>query len=201
MYTEEESTSTQPQGLIEDVLSTPTLKLPPALAEAHQGKIDGVTFQEFDSGASALKIAVSSSNVPTLTDEIAYFLPKGFAEDIHVDPTTLPSDSANKNNQQQQYAITVANEDGTAALQELRRIAYEQGRSTEGVDAPQTIEDFAGVLSHLLTGCDIVFTRKPDTKAEDPRFKNRLRARSIMSPNTVNNPKALKKFVKLWEVE
>ena len=192
-----ETPEQQTNGLVEDVLSTPTLTLPPTPAEAHQGKIDGVTFDQFDSGASALTFAVSSTNVPSVTDTIRVFLPKGFAEDIHVDPSTLPAEE--KNNQQQQYAIGVANSDGTATLQEVRRIAYEQGRTTEGIDAPTTIEEFATVLNHLLVGVDIVFTRRPNTKAEDPRFRNRLQGGSILNPNVVNNPKMLKKFVKLWE--
>lgn len=186
-------------GLVDDILSTPTLKLPPTVPEAHQGTVEGVTFEEFESGSCAIQFALASQNVPTVTDRVSLFIPKMFAEDIHVDPTALPADSANKNNQQQQYAIGIANEDGTATLQELRRIAYEQGNTTEGLEAPKTIEEFVGVLSHLLTGVSVVFTRRPNTKAEDPRFRNRLQGSAIMSPNVANNPKALKKYTKMWE--
>jgi len=196
MNTEETTAGT---GLVDDILSTPTLKLPPATPEAHQGKIDGVTSETFDSGAVAIQFAVTSSNVPTVSDKISLFVPKAFAEDIHIDPTTLPTNDENGKNQQQNYAIGIANTDHTATLEELRRIAYEQGRTTEGLEAPQTFDDFVSVLNHLLVGVDVVFTRRPNTKAEDPRFRNRLQGSAILNPNVVNNPKALKKYTKLWE--
>lgn len=192
-----EATEQTTSGLVEDVLSTPALTLPPTPAEAHQGKIDGVTFDQFESGASAFTFAVSSQNVPSVSDTIRVFLPKGWAENIHVDPTTLPAEE--KNNQQQQYAIGISNSDHTATLEEVRRIAYEQGRTTEGFAAPNTVEEYAEVLNSLLVGVDIVFTRRPNVKAEDPRFRNRLQGSGILNPNVVNNPKMLKKYVKLWE--
>ena len=194
-FADETTVGTNP--MVEDVLDTPALKLPPTPAEAHQGKIDGVTLDRFESGATAITFAVTSVNVPTVSDTIRLFLPAGFVEDIHVDPSTLPTEE--KNNQQQQYAIGVKNTDGTATLQEIRRIAYEQGRTTEGLEKPETIDDFVAALNHLVVGMDVVFTRRPNTKAEDPRFRNRLQGSSILNPNVVNNPKMLKKYVKLWE--
>lgn len=201
MSTVDQETTGQIDGLQQDILSTPTLALPPTPSEVHQGKVDGVTYEEFESGASAIKFALSSDNVSGVTDELALFLPKGFAEDIHVNPADLPTgDAEGKGNQQQQYSIGIANTDGTATLQELRKIAYGQGRTLEGQNAPTNIEEFVGVLNDLLTGINVVFTRRPNKKAEDPRFRNRLRAGGIMDPATANNPKMFKKYVKMWEV-
>lgn len=187
-------------GLVDDILSTTELEAPRAVPEAHRGEINGVTVERFDNekGTVALNVHLKSLDVPALDSEnYRIFLPKGFADNIFVDPNTLPSEEGN--DQRKQYSIGISNTDKTATIQELRRIAYEQNRSTQGLEPPTDIDSFAGVLSQLFTGVEVIFTRRPDTKAEDPRFRNKLRVTSILNPNVRHNPKALKKYVKMWE--
>lgn len=186
-------------GLQDDILSTPELAAPKAEPDAHVGVINGVTIERFDNEKQsvALKFSLTSRNVPTLDQEYSLFLPKQFAENINVDPTTLPAEEGN--NQKQQYAIGIANDTKDATLQVLRRIAYEQGRSLQGMQRPTNLEEFVDVLNALLSGVEVVFVRRPDKKADDPRFRNRLRVQGFYAPSVVNNPKMLKNYRKMWE--
>lgn len=184
----------------DDVFATSELPVPPAVPDAHQGVINGVTLETFESGSSAIKISLSSKNVPTLDTEMMVFLPKGFVEDIYVDAATLPEEEGNK--QQTSYRIGVANSDKTAVLQQLRDIAYKAGRTPAnlGLKRATTIEEFVDNHNQLLAGVECVFARRPDTgEGADPRFKNVLRVRTILAPEAAYNPKQLKKYVKMWE--
>lgn len=179
-----------------DVLATPELETPPAEPEAHQGRIEAVTLERFESGATAFKINLSSANAP-LEDHMLVFLPKGFVENISVNPKELPEEDGNK--QQTQYRIAVANSTKDATMQSLREIAFKQGRTLEGAVKPTDIEEYAQLHNSLLAGVEVVFTRNPDAKNDDPRFKNRLRVTRVMDIAVINKPKSLKKFRKCWE--
>lgn len=182
--------------LMQDVLDTPELTAPPAEPDAHRGTITNVSFETFESGSSAIKLELASQDAPFDTNYFV-FLPKLFVENIAVDPTTLPEED--KNNQKQQYAINIANSTKDAELQRLRAIAAEQGRTTAGATRPTNITEYVELMAMLLNGVEIVFTRRPDAKAEDPRFKNRLRVTRIYPVSAINNAKTFKKYRKAWE--
>ncbi len=187
-------------GLVDDVLSTQELHTPPAEPDAHQGEIVGLSLETFDSGATAIKVILKSNDDPNLAEEnLMIFLPKAFVEDILVNPNTLPEEEGNK--QQTQYRIAIANDTKDANVQQLRAIAYEQGRTLEGATKPTNIQEFTELLANLLSGIQVVFVRRPDKNADDPRFKNRLRVKSIYPPTIVNKPpKSWKKMRLMWEV-
>lgn len=184
----------------DDVFATSELPVPPAIPDAHQCVINGVTLETFESGATAIKIALASLNVPTLDTEMLIFLPKGFVEDIYVDAHTLPEEEGNK--QQTSYRIGIANGDKNATLQQLRDIAYKAGRTPAAVGAvrARNLEEFVDNHNKLLTGVQAVFFRRADDgENADPRFKNRLRVKGILPPDSAYNPKQLKRYVKMWE--
>jgi hypothetical protein len=184
------------QELMNDILATPELETPPAEPDAHRGVIDAITFEKFDSGSSAMKLHLTSLDAAFSTDYLV-FLPKAFVEDINVDPSTLPAEEGN--NQRSQYTINIANSTKDAELQNLRAIAFEAGRSTEGMTKPTNIEEYVQLHNDLLAGVNVIFTRRPDLKAEDPKFRNRLRVKRILSEQVQFKAKSLKGYRKMWE--
>jgi len=185
----------------DDVFATSELEVPPAIPDAHRGTIEGVELKRYENEKQTVSIVVNlrSQDVPTLDSSLEIFLPKGFVENIHVDASSLPEEEGNK--QQSSFRIGVANSDGTATLQELRALAKEQGRTAGQVGITkkaETIEEFVDNHSKLLTGLEVIFLRRPDG-GDDPRFKNRLRVKSVVSISQLNNPKAFKKYQKAWE--
>ena len=192
----------------DDPFATSELPVPPAQPDAHRGRITGVTLETFESGSSAVKVSLQSTDVPTLETNMMVFLPRAFVEDIAVDATHLPEEEGNK--QQTSFRIGVANSDGTATLQELRKLCKDEqgnwlpGRTpTElGLTKATDIASFVENHNKMLSGLDVIFYRKPDAgEGVDPRFKNQLRVRGIVAVSNADNPKFLKKgnYLKLWE--
>lgn len=184
----------------DDVFATSELPVPPAIPDAHRATVEGVELKRYDNekGTVSLVVALRSVDDPNLETNLEIFLPKGFVEDINVDAASLPEEEGNK--QQSSYRIGVANSDGTATLQELRALAKEQGRTAAQVGITKkasTIDEFADNHSKLLTGLEVIFLRRPDG-GDDPRFKNRLRVKQVVSINEQNKPKAFKKYRKAW---
>ena len=185
----------------EDVFATSELPVPPAIPDAHRATVEGVELKRYDNEKQTVSLVVNlrSQDDPNLESNLEIFLPKGFVEDINIDAASLPEEEGNK--QQSSYRIGVANSDGTATLQELRALAKEQGRTAAQVGITkkaENIEEFADNHSKLLTGLEVIFLRRPDGGA-DPRFKNRLRVKQIVSINELNKPKSFKKYTKAWE--
>jgi hypothetical protein len=182
--------------LMNDVLATPELETPTPDPDAHRGVIDAITLERFDSGSAAMKLHLTSLDAAFSTDYLI-FLPKAFVEDIKVDPRTLPA--VEGNNQQSQYTINIANSTKDAELQNLRAIATEEGRSTEGFAAPTNIEEYVQLHNDLLAGVNVIFTRKADVKAEDPKYRNRMRVKRILPQSVQYKAKSLKSYRKMWE--
>lgn len=185
----------------DDVFATSELEVPPAIPDAHRATIEGVELKRYDNekGTTSLVVNLRSLDNAALETQYEIFLPKGFAEDINVDAASLPEEEGNK--QQSSFRIGVANSDGTASLQELRKLAKEAGRTAGAVGITkkaENIEEFADNHSKLLTGLEVIFLRRPDG-GDDPRFKNRLKVKSIVSLQELNKPKAFKKYAKAWE--
>jgi hypothetical protein len=188
----------QAVDLMNDVLATPELETPTPDPDAHRGVIDAITLERFDSGSAAMKLHLTSLDAAFSTDYLI-FLPKAFVDDIKVDPNTLPAEEGN--NQRSQYTINVANSTKDAELQNLRAIATEAGRSTEGMTAPTNIEEYVQLHNDLLAGVTVVFARKADVKAEDPKYRNRMRVKRIYAESVQYKPKALKAYRKMWETD
>lgn len=210
----------------DDVLATPELEAAPKEADVHRGSITAVESQHFDSGATAIKVSLTSIDTGA-DDSLSIFVPKTFAENTgaFLDPATaaqalasLPTvpPEGKKMSERDQYARAIScsgpkNKDGSPAtdketgevipgdaqVQTLIHIAKKQGRTLTGATRPTNFEEYVGLLSSLLTGVEVVFSRTPD-KNEGP-FKGRLRVNGIFGPETVSNPKRFKKYVKRWE--
>lgn len=186
----------------EDVFETSSLPNPPAIPDAHRATIESVTVKRFENekGTVSIEIGLKSLDVPALETSVSIFLPKGFVEDIYVDASQLPEVEGNK--QQSSFRIGVANSDNTATLQTLRKLAYEQGRTPAalGLTKPSDLDGFVSNHSALLVGLEVIMKRRADTGDDvDPRFKNKLKVRDIVSINEQNNPKAFKKYVRAWD--
>ncbi len=193
------------QQFVSDVLDTPELETPPATPDAHRAVIDAVTLERADSGATAIRLALRSLDAGFETD-YSIWLPKSFVDDVNLDPATLSEGEFNpltgkiEGNERQQYRINVANSTKDAELQRLRAIAYESGRTLPpGSKKPANINEYVELLAHLLTGLEVIFIRRPDSKADDPRYRNRLRVKGIRSLADTNKGKAFKGYVKAWE--
>lgn len=184
----------QPETFItdDDVFATAELPVPPAIPDAHRATIEGVELKRYDNEKGTVSVVVNlrSLDVPTLETNYEVFLPKGFAENTDVNPTELPEEEGNK--QQSSYRIGVSNSDGTASLQQLRALAKESGRTAAAVGITKkytNIDEFADNHSKLLSGLEVVFFRRPDG-GDDPRFKNRLKVKGIVSIAELNNAKS-----------
>jgi len=197
-----------------DYFATSSLAVPPAIPDAHQGVITSVTVKRYDNEKETVAVIVGlqSTNVPSLEVTYDVFMPKGFVDDINVDASTLPDEEGNK--QQTQFRIAVANNDGTATLQELRTLAKDAGRTSAGVGITaraQTFDELIENHNKLLTGLEVVFLRRPDG-GDDPRYKNRLKVRNILNAQTAFDPKKIKPwngkvgagskgYKRMWEQE
>lgn len=181
---------------------TPTVDSPIPPPDVHRGRINGVTLQVFDSGATAIKVALTSLDRGFDT-EFPIFLPTLFANNIKVDPNTLPTGEVNpltgelKGDQHTQYARTVRNSKGTATLQVLANIGVKQGRKPTGT--PTDTASLTESLNTLLSGCEVVFTRSCDKNPQDPRYADVLRVRNVLDIGEMNNPKRFKNYKKAWE--
>lgn len=185
-----------------DVLSTPELVTPPAQPDAHRGVIIGVSTVEFESGTTGVKVSLQSQDAGFETD-VTIFPPKEFVADITLDPTELSDEvpEGKKQSPKTRYASVVANSTKDAEFQRLKAIGKEAGRSLEGMPRPTNFEEYVGLFNALLSGVEVVFTRQPDVKAEDPAFRNRLKVSRIYDASIINKPKALAKYKKAWLTE
>jgi hypothetical protein len=198
---------TTPSLTADDVFPTDPLPVPPATPDAHRATITAVEARHYenDKGTVSVVVYLRSLDVPTLATEFQIFLPKLFAENIKVDPKTLPDEPDDK--QRTVYRMHVASEDGRATLQKLRKLAADAHRTVEGVGitGPSTnIDEFAENHSKLLTGLECVLYRATDKSAENTEFANRLRVKGILSIDDAMNikkSKFLRGYKKMWEPE
>ena len=185
----------------DDVFSTNPLPVPPAIPDAHRATITSVEAKHYDNdkGTVSLVVNLRSLDIPTLDTKFEIFLPKLFAENIKVDPNTLPDELGNK--QRTVYRMHVASEDGRATMQKLRKLAEEGGRTIHnvGIARPSTnIDEYAANHSKLLTGLEVVFFRAPDKRDENSEFPSRLRVKGIADIDIVDKPNKLKNYKKAW---
>jgi hypothetical protein len=185
----------------DDVFSTTPLPVPPAIPDAHRATITSVEAKHYDNdkGTVSLVVHLRSLDIPTLDTKFEIFLPKLFAENIKVDPNTLPDEEHNK--QRTVYRMHIASVDGRATLQKLRELAHKAGRTIDnvGVTRPSSnIDEFAENHSKLLTGLEVVFFRAPDKQDENSEFPSRLRVKGIADIDIASQPNKLKNYQKMW---
>lgn len=180
----------------DDVFFTGSIPVPPAESDAHLGTIESVSKNVFDSGATCIEIALKASDVPGLDTQKRLFMPKNFVADINCDKASLPESEGN--NQKFQYRTSIANDDGTAEIQELLKIAKDNGRTPAalGLTKATDFDTYVANLSAMLTGLEVVFVRR----AGKGEFKNRLEVRRIYGRSVLDNPGKKFKGVRLgWE--
>ena len=188
---------TVPQDAVEDVLAMTEVEVPPEEPEAHRGTIVSVSKQVAGSGSTSFRVNLQS--IDTGRDDVLdVWLPRAFVENIAVDPATLPDEQGNR--QRMSFSIGIANSRKDATIQSLKALAEKAGRTFTGAK-PTTIDEFIAAYNDLLSGLEIVYTRRPEKskEGEDPRFAGRLRVGTIMSQDEAFSPRALKKYKKLWE--
>jgi hypothetical protein len=180
--------------------SVPTIEKELPKPDAHQATITGATYRTFDSGATALQIGLNSID-EGWNDQYSIFLPKGFVENVLVDPTTLPTNEVDPNtgkikNQQRQYASIVANSAKSAQLQTFFRMAQKQGQVS--TIRPTDFEAFVDKVNEALTGIQVIFTRQ--AQGGDGPFSERMRVNKLSDIEHRDNPKFFKGYRKAWEV-
>lgn|SRR6185369_2864204 len=181
---------------VDDVFDTGSIPVPPADPDAHLGTIEGVTQVTFDSGSVAIDIGLKASDTPGLDTQKRLFIPKAFVEDIFCDKASLPEIKGN--NQKFLYRTAIANDDGTADIQELLKIAKENGRTSSslGLKKAENFDDYVTNLAAMLTGIEVVFVRRP---GKDD-FKTRLEVKKVYARSVLDNPGKKFRDVRLaWE--
>lgn len=209
LMTEEANNAVQ----IDDVLDTPQVEAPPREPDAHQGVVVSVERKDFDTGSVAIQVNLQSLN-NGITDNLMIWPPKTFVENTgaFLDPATAadtiaalstdPKPGKGKaSSERARYSATISSTDGSADVQKLRTIAAGQGRTTAGKERPTNFDEFVALLNELTSGMEVVFTRNPDNKADDPRFKGKLRVSGIYGPETASDPKRFKRAHKAWETQ
>src|SRR5512146_1072943 len=191
-------------GGFEDWFETPSLDTPVGDADAHQAVITGVRLDRYDSGASAIVLSMNSLDDPAVAEQVyKIFVPRAFADDIYVDPAQLASvpEEGKKQSEQQSYGRNIRNKQGTAELQKLQKIAFDQGRNVQslGLSRPSTLDELVANLGAILANVQIVFARRPNMDEENPQYYGRLEVRNIYGPDVISNPKALRKYHRAWE--
>lgn len=181
---------------VDDVFDTGSVAIPIPPAEAHLGTIEGVTSVTFDSGATAIEIALKASDTPGLDSNLRVFVPKLFVADIFVDKASLPEEEGN--NQLFAYRTGIANDKQEATIQKLLVIAKENGRTSSGLGLtkPTTFDEYVLNLGAMLVGLEIIFVRRPG-KGD---YAHRLETKQIYPRSAADNPKMLKKVIKAWEI-
>ena len=184
----------------DDLIRTPTIKLPPPKPTAHRSEITGVERRDFDSGAVAMQIHLHFQDNDK-DDNYTLFMPalfvENFAEVVEAPENTLPNEEGDKergvkgNKQLDQFLRNVASGDRTAVLQKLGAIAKSQGRSRTTLqltDYPTTFDEFVEQNAAILSGVEVIALCRPDRNAE-PQFANTLRVQSLIDPAILDDPK------------
>lgn len=154
---------------------TPELPAPAREADAHRVKVLAVGPKTFESGATAFGFSLESIDTGTPINW-NIFVPKGYAENIKVDPTTLSEGepfidaegkARKRGDQRTQYARTIHNSSGSADLDQLLKYASAQGNVTNGT-RPESFVDVCNMLNDLMAGVEFVITRRP--QRDNPEF-------------------------------
>jgi len=201
--TQDNAVTTGLEALFPD---TPSIAKPAPQGDVHRGRVDGVTSKVFDSGAVAIDIALTSLD-EGFTTNYRVFVPKGFVENVKVDPNTLPlgttvldevtGKTKQKGNQQQQYARTIRNEKHDAELEQLFGIGIRQGLVSQ-IQPVNTFTEYVSALNSAITGAQVVFPRGTEANAE-PQYADMLRVKRILDISEATNPKRFKGLRKSWE--
>lgn len=170
---------------------TPELAPPSRQADAHRVQVAGVTLLVRESGDSIYRIAlVSQDTGATINDDL--WLPRGYAENVKVDPTSLPESENFAENQRGKYASTIHNSKNTATLDRYFSYAYAQGHTDfSSYQAATDANSVAEALNEILSGTDLIIVRKPQKK--NPDFLN-IASRADISEEA--NPKFLNRLEK-----
>lgn len=201
---------TETFALQSDALDTPELKPPAATKDKHRGLVTYFKYEVLqgkDSGKQTPVFRIGLKSLDRNFDtKYTIFVPKMFAENIHIDPSTLPEEEGN--NQRKRYAIDISNSKKTANLQRIRQFAQEQGRTLtadvvesllgDGRTAPDTIQEYALLVNEQIKGMEVVFFRKPQ-KSDDPRYDGNLEVAGIANISAANDPNKLKDYRAAWD--
>ena len=150
--------------------ATSELPVAPAVPDVHFATIEAVYVTEIENEKwpAQFVIKMKSVNDPTLEVEYKLILPAGFVNDVQVDAHTLPQedygDGDPRNYKAQgSYSSTIANSDGTATLQELRKIAKEWDEAARRSGTDQASGDARRIVNNhalLLNGLEIAYYRR-----------------------------------------
>ncbi len=191
-------------GVETDILDTPEIAVPPKEADAHQGIISGVELTTFQSGATAIKVNLQSTNNPNVTDKKNIFLPEQFVENIYVTEAEMDDSVPEGKKMSPKDQLGRAKQDiyGAKRVDKKTKVetrfggliplAIAPGRTSAdaataalgSVRKPTTLAEFVAVLNALLAGVEVVFRRRP--QRDDPQF---LEVDGIYEPEVVNDAK------------
>jgi hypothetical protein len=163
-----------------------------------------VELTTFQSGATAIKVNLQSTNNPNVTDKQNIFLPAQFVEDIQVTEAEMDTDvpEGKKMSPRDQLGRAKQTLYGTKRVDKKTKeetrygglipLAIAQGRSTSdaaqaalgAVRKPANLPEFVAVLNALLAGADVVFRRRP--QRDDPQF---LEVDGIYEPSVIEDAK------------
>lgn len=187
-------------GVSDFFAQTASFDVPIPPPEIHQGEITGVLFIPNTNGLGGrIQVGLKSLNTGIET-EYSFFPPLPFVEDIYATADAYSTDkpfneeTGNFGMSESEIAAKhVANTNGTATLQTLTKLASEQGHSTM-LPKPTNIDQLAAVLSDLLAGVQVVFTRSVDKNPRDLQYASVLRTRKIVGPELASNAKKMKYY-------
>ena len=174
-------------------LSTGELDSPARKPDAHRGRIvEVVEHHSEQKGTPGIRFILHSDDAD-FDGRMDVYVPRPFAEDIHIDPRELSKvkdEDAGTTNEQLQYAMSIHNKRNDAIIDKLRMIAKGEGRSLEGYAEPvETFEDYCAALNSLLADCPVIFFRRP--RKDNPNF---LEVHDFLSLSAIDDPKMAGRF-------
>lgn len=193
------------------------LKVEARPKDAHRGEILGVTAGESTQKHTPGVFVHLQSQDTGNTDDAKIWVPRTFAENVEAFLTKamgiedLPPGEPDperpgkfKGNERAGYGMAIKNSAGDATIQQLLSVAAKSGRSAAGEKTPKNFEEYAALLNKVLTGLEVVYTRRPQTSDENPR--GFLQVDRFFFPGDVigenaKHAKALKNYKRQWEVE
>lgn len=194
------------------------LKVEKRRSDAHKGTILAVTrFDSPNTGSPAVQVLLQSDDTGS-QDNWTIFVPKPFAqdtgafvrgekgiEDLSAGYPDPERPGKIKGNERNMYGMAYKNSAGDASIQQLLAVASKSGRRPEPGTKIETFDDFIEVLNALLNDVKVVYTRRASATEDNPRgFLNVNRVYfpgDVLEEDGTTKPKALKNYLRRWEVD
>lgn len=178
---------------IGDMYETGDVKLPPPTATAHRGTLTAITrVDAANTGSIAIKQTfVSESN--GMTYERTTWLPKPFADNVHITRAELEemgTPAGKKQSYLQRFGETIHNSLNDAEIDQIIVAATTVGRQLFTKGSYTNLDEYIAKLSELAVNTPVIFTTRVE---ESEGYRPKLLVSRVF-PHTHDTSKFRQKF-------